>query len=75
LVYVYLRCAVIVIDRMGEDVTKQIHVKLSASLHRRLKVQATMHDKTMQEYVLETLEDRISGDEALGVAAEHWKGD
>jgi hypothetical protein len=34
-----------------------------------------MHDKTIQEYVIETLEDRISGDEALGVAAEHWKGD
>lgn len=62
-------------DRTGKDVIKQIHVKLSANLHRRLKLQATMHDTTIQEYVVETLENRISGDEASSTATRHEKGE
>lgn len=45
------------------DGTRQIHVKLDVALHRRLKVQAALLDKTMQEYVVEALEARLSRDE------------
>ena len=75
MVHVYLEFLFVVTDRTSEDVVKQIHVKLPANLHRRLKVQATMHDTTIQEYVIETLENRISGDEASGAATEYGKGE
>ena len=41
------------------DNTKQIHIKLPASLHKRLKVQAALLDKTIQNYVVEVLERSV----------------
>lgn len=41
------------------DSTKQIHIKLPASLHKRLRVQSALQDKTIQSYVVEVLERSV----------------
>ncbi|MGH9857781.1 MAG: hypothetical protein ACRD4B_08055 [Acidobacteriota bacterium] len=42
---------------------KQIHVKLTSSLHKTLKVSATLRDKTIQDYVVEAIEEKITRDD------------
>lgn len=63
LVYVYLR---------GGDLNsmKQIHIKLPATLHRRLKVQAALLDETIQSYVVEALERTVAASESLSSRGE-----
>jgi hypothetical protein len=38
---------------------KQIHIKLSELLHRELRVQAAIKGQTLQDYVVEAIENRI----------------
>ena len=38
---------------------KQIHIKLSESLHRELKIQAVIKGQTLQAYVVDALEEKI----------------
>lgn len=59
MVYVYLKQGYM---KSSEDI-RQIHVKLNATLHRRLKVRAALRGTTMQEYVVEALEASLSRDE------------
>ncbi len=57
----------------GQDLndTKQIHVKLTSALHKRLKIRAAVHDTTIQEYVVKALDSWISKDELSGTGTKH----
>ncbi|MCC5910037.1 MAG: DNA (cytosine-5-)-methyltransferase [Clostridiaceae bacterium] len=39
--------------------TKQIHIKLPDKMHQQLRTKATQEEKTMQEYVIEALNDKF----------------
>jgi len=41
----------------------RLSIDVSPELHRRIKILATTHDKTIREYVLETLEERLRQEE------------
>ncbi len=41
---------------------KQIHIKLSAELHKRLKIQAASNDVSIQDYVVKAIESQIEND-------------
>ena len=43
---------------------KQIHIKLSELLHRELRVQAAIKGQTLQDYVVEAIENRIALDKS-----------
>lgn len=39
---------------------KQIHIKLPALLHRELRIQAAIKGQTLQDYVVEAIENKIA---------------
>ncbi len=45
-----------------EDISdlKQIHIKLPADLHKRLKIQSATEDMSIQDYVVMAIENQIS---------------
>ena len=43
---------------------KQIHIRLSESLHRELRVQAAIKEQTLQDYVVDAIRDKIALDQA-----------
>lgn len=59
------------VNKQSSDSMRQIHIKLPVPLHKRLKVQAALHDKTIQEYVVDALEVRIAGDESAELETKY----
>ncbi|MFI3189570.1 MAG: hypothetical protein QX190_08375 [Methylococcales bacterium] len=49
-----------------EDKQKQIHIKLEASLHQALKLEAALYNQTIQDLVVELIKQRISRSEFSG---------
>lgn len=47
-----------------EDISdlRQIHIKLPADLHKRLKIQSATEDMSIQDYVVRAIENQISAD-------------
>ena len=43
---------------------KQIHIRLSESLHRELRIQAAIREQTLQDYVVDAIRDKIALDQA-----------
>lgn len=43
---------------------KQIHIRLSESLHRELRIQAAIKEQTLQDYVVDAIRDKIALDQA-----------
>lgn len=41
---------------------KQIHIKMSATLHKQLKVQTVIEDTTIQDYVVQAIEEKLASD-------------
>ena len=41
---------------------KQIHIKLPELLHRELRIQAAIKGQTLQDYVVEAIENKIALD-------------
>jgi len=41
---------------------KQIHIKLPGLLHRELRIQAAIKGQTLQDYVVEAIENKIALD-------------
>lgn len=35
---------------------KQLHIKLETDLHRRIKIAAAVHERTIQDYVVDVLQ-------------------
>lgn len=50
--------------KTGTDGMRQIHIKLPATLHKDLKVQAALRETTIQEYVVRAIEDQIKSDKS-----------
>lgn len=55
-----------VADMSQDKKTKQIHIKLEANLHQALKLEAALCNQTIQELVVEIIEQRISRSEFSG---------
>lgn len=53
-----------------EQTQKQIHIKLNASLHQALKLEAALCNQTIQELVVELIKQRISRSEFSGFLNE-----
>jgi len=53
----------LVADMSQDEKTKQIHIKLDANLHQALKLEAALCNQTIQELVVEIIEQRISRSE------------
>lgn len=49
---------------------KQIHIKLEANLHQALKLEAALCNQTIQELVVEIIQQRISRSEFAGFLSE-----
>lgn len=49
---------------------KQIHIKLSESLHRELRIQAAIEDQTMQNYVIKAIREKIDSDKTASSLRE-----
>ena len=45
---------------MQDNSTRQIHIKLPPHLHRILKVAAAVRETTIQEYVVEAIESKVT---------------
>lgn len=44
------------------QLSKQIHIKLLAELHKKLKIQAASNDVSIQDYVVKAIENQIEND-------------
>lgn len=53
-----------------ENKPKQIHIKLEANLHQALKLEAALCNQTIQELVVEIIQQRISRSEFSGFLSE-----
>lgn len=53
-----------------EDKQKQIHIKLEANLHQALKLEAALCSQSIQELVVEIIQQRISRGEFSGFLNE-----
>lgn len=54
---------------------KQIHIKLSETLHRDLRIQAAIKGQSLQDYVVQTLQNQIASDQSMnGLALAHPQG-
>lgn len=51
---------------------KQIHIKLSAELHKKMKIQAASNDVSIQDYVVKAIENQIEN-ESNGIALKAKK--
>lgn len=49
-----------------DEKVKQIHIKLEANLHQALKLEAALCNQTIQELVVQIIEQRISRSEFAG---------
>lgn len=49
-----------------ENKSKQIHIKLDSNLHQALKLEAALCNQTIQELVVEIIQQRISRGEFSG---------
>jgi uncharacterized protein (DUF1778 family) len=54
---------------------KQIHVRLSESLHRELRIQAAIIEQTLQDYVVDAVRDKIALDKAKLMLAKETTND
>ena len=54
---------------------KQIHVRLSESLHRELRIQAAIREQTLQDYVVDAVRDKIALDKAKLMLAKETTND
>ena len=43
---------------------KQIHIKLPELLHRELRIQAAIREQTLQDYVIEAIQNKIALDKS-----------
>ena len=43
---------------------KQIHIKLAELLHKELRIQAAIRGQTLQDYVVEAIESKITLDKS-----------
>lgn len=50
---------------------KQIHIKLPQDLHQALKLEAALHNLTIQELVVDLVRQRISRSEFSGFLEEN----
>lgn len=53
-----------------ENNPKQIHIKLEANLHQALKLEAALCNQTIQELVVEIIQQRISRSEFSGFLSD-----
>ncbi|QQZ28356.1 hypothetical protein HMY34_06080 [Thiothrix subterranea] len=53
-----------------ENKSKQIHIKLDANLHQALKLEAALCNQTIQELVVEIIQQRISRGEFSGFLSD-----
>ena len=44
---------------------KQIHIKLSAELHKKMKIQAASNDVSIQDYVVKAIENQLENDNGV----------
>jgi len=58
--------------RMVQEETKQIHIKMSAELHRKLRLKAAYDDVSIQECVLRILEKELDKKE-IGIVEKGGK--
>ncbi len=54
-----------------DDKQKQIHIKLDINLHQALKLEAAFCNQTIQELVVELIQQRISRGEFSGFLKEN----
>ncbi|HPR63697.1 MAG TPA: hypothetical protein PK014_05690 [Thermoanaerobaculia bacterium] len=57
---------------MVQEETKQIHIKMSAELHRKLRLKAAYDDVSIQECVLRILEKELDKKE-IGIVEKGGK--
>ena len=48
---------------------KQIHIKLSETLHWELRIYAAVKGQTLQDYVVDAIKDKIAFDQSNSVSA------
>ncbi|PKO23534.1 MAG: hypothetical protein CVU38_03665 [Chloroflexi bacterium HGW-Chloroflexi-1] len=53
---------------------KQIHIKLSETLHRDLRIQAAIKGQSLQDYVVQALQNQVASDQSTnGLVLTHPK--
>jgi predicted HicB family RNase H-like nuclease len=53
----------VVLDRFRHD--RALNVRIPAELHRRLSVFCAQHEKTMKQFVIEALTEKLDKDEGV----------